>query len=357
MTLLNIVTTPSTALLTQAVDQLNAQNTDLEASLTSGAISDSYSGLGDQRFMALDLQPQITKIVGWQSNITSAQNILSVSQTAMSSVSSIATSLQTSLTTLTGDTSASTVAVAATQAQQALTQLATLLNTKDGSQYVFAGTDSNTAPVTDPATITSSAFFRNIASDVADVSTNGASQTEASTVAAAADNTAGQTVFSTALSVDPTVASGLNRRMTVGDQDHVSVGFVATQGTSAASTTSTGSSIRDLMRALAVVANLGQADTSSAQFSSLVASTRSQMDSVSSGLNIVMASMGTTQASLTSSSSMLDEVGDALTSQLGTIRDSDPTLLATQISATKTQLQASYSLIADMKGMSLAAYL
>lgn len=356
MTIQNVATSPQTAFLTQSVDRLSAQNADLQGQLSSGVLSDSYAGLGDQRFLALDLEPSISEAAAWQGNITDAQTTLSVTQSAMTTISSIANKLQTSLTSLVDDKSSSNVDLAASEARQSLTQLASLLNTKNGSQYVFAGASSDTAPVTDASAITSSSFFETIAAAVSSVGSNGAAATEATTLSAASDDDSGQTVFSAALSTDPVSAAALGRNVTVGAEDHVTIGFVATQG-QAASGMSTGSSIRDLMRALAVTGSLDQADSSSVGFTTLVSDTSGQMSDISSGLVTAAAAVGETQAQLTSQGSSLSDVSDALTKQLGLVRDSDPALLSTQITATQNQLQASYSLIADMKGMSLAAYI
>lgn len=357
MTIQNAATAPmSMLLLTQSVDRLTAQNASLQGQLTSGVVSDSYAGLGDQRTVALSLQPQITKVGAWQGNITSAQNTLSVTQTVMSRIATITSNLQTSLIGLQGNTTAINVSLAASQARQSLTELASLLNTQSGSQYVFGGNASDTAPVPDPSSVTSSSFFQTIAASVAGVATNGAAATETASVAAASDNSPGQSVFSSALSVDATTAAATGHSVTVGDQQHVTVGFVATQG-GAASATSTGSSIRDLMRGLAVVGSLDQANASSSGFSNLVADTGSQMQAVSSSLNLTVASLGQTQAQMASQGNSLGQLGDALTKQLGLVKYSDPAALSVQLTMTQNQLQASYSLIADMKGMSLAAYL
>lgn len=356
MAIQNLATTPSTMLLTDAVNRLSTQQADLQGQVSSGVTSDSYAGLGDQRYAVLDLQSQITGVTAWQGNITSAQTTLDVTQTAMTQITSIASSLQDSLTSLVADQSATNVSAVAAEARQSLTELTSLLNTKNGAQYVFAGNDAGTPPVTDASTVTSSSFFQTIASSVAAVGVNGAAATESSTVAAASNNAAGEAIFSPFLSVAAASAAASVRSVTVGEQDHVAVGFVATQG-GAPTATSTGSSIRDLMRTLAVAGSLDQADTTSAGFSTLITDTRSQLDDINQSLVASVASLGQTQAGLADQSSALSDVGNTLTKQLGSLRDSDPALLSTQLTETQNQLQASYSLIADMKGMSLAAYL
>ena len=358
MTIQSVTNAPVSMMLplTSAVDQLNAQNTALQAELSSGVVSSSYAGLGDRRYQALDLQPQLSEVAAWQQNVTSAQNTLLVTQTAMSRITGIATALQTSLISLQGDQSVANVSAAAAEARSSLNELGSLLNARNGSQYVFGGNASDTAPVVDPSDITGSPLFQSISASVASVSTTGAAAVETATVAAASDNAAGQSVFSPALSVDGVAATSLTHRVTVGEQEHVAVGLVATQGI-ASSAASTGSSIRDLMRALAVVGSLDQADATSTGFSTLVSDTATQVVAVNGSLIDTVARLGQTQSRLASQSTMLSSVSDALTTQLGTIKNSDSATLSTQISATQNQLTASYTLIADMKGMSLAAYL
>ncbi len=67
--------------------------------------------------------------------------------------------------------------------------------------------------------------------------------------------------------------------------------------------------------------------------------------------------LGQTQAQLASQSDMLGSVSDALATRLGAVRNSDAATLSSEVNATQNQLTASYTLIADMKGMSLAACL
>ena len=342
--------------LTQATDQLSAQYAAEQAAVSSGVTSDSYAGLGDGRYQALNLQPQITQLGGWQQNVATAQNTLTVTQTALSRITTIATNLQTSLTSLKGDPGSTGIATAALQARQSLTELGSLLNTRDGSGYVFGGNDATEAPVTDPDSILQGSLFTTIAGSVAAVGSTGAAAAESATLAAATSNDPGTSVFSAALSVDGGSAASLGHDVAVGEGDHVTVGFVATAG-GAATATSTGSWVRDLVRALATVGSLDQADPGSAGFATLVNDTSDAVSGVSGSLTTTVAALGQTQAQLTAQSGTLSLTSDALTQQLGLVKASDPASLSTQLTDTQNQLQASYSLIADLKGLTLASYL
>ncbi len=341
--------------LMRTVDKLNATNDALTAALSSNVTSDSYAGLGDQAYAAISLEPQISATAAWQTNVTQTQTKLSVTQTALTSISSIATSLQTSLLSLRTTSSASTISAASDAAKQQLTALTALLNTKNGDSYVFAGTASDQPPVTSPD-LAASSLVSGIIGTVATVGTAGAAATQSATLARASDDTASNSVFSTQLSVAATSAATLVPQINVGQNESIATGVVATQG-GPASTASTGSAIRDLIRSLATVAGLSGADSSSAGFQSLVADTSNQMTGITQSLANLSASVGTLQDNATSRSSNMSDVSEALTSQLGTAKDADIATTRTQQIAVQNQLTASYTLIADMKTLNLAQYL
>ena len=341
--------------LMRGIDKLNATNNALTAQTSSGVTSESYAGLGDQAYDAISLEPQISAAASWQTNLTQTQTKLSVTQTALTSISSIATSLQTSLLSIQTTSSAGTISAASTAAKQQLTQLTTLLNTRNGSSYVFAGSASDQPPVSS-SDLATSGLVSSIISAVSAVGTTGAAATQAATLASASDNTPTGSVFSTQLSVTPTLATVLAPQIQVGQNQTATNGMVATQG-GAASMTSTGSVIRDLIRTLATVAGLSGADSSSAGFQALFASTSSQMTGITQGMAGFAASIGTLQDNAALRSSNLSDVSDALASQLDATKNADPATTRTQQIAVQNQLTASYTLIADMKTLNLAQYI
>ncbi len=341
--------------LLRGVDKLSTQNDTLTAELSSGVVSDSYAGLGDQAYQAISLEPQISAADAWQANVTQTQTKLAATQNALTSITSIADSLQSTLLSLQGDVSTSAVSTASRQASQQLTELTSLLNTQSGHSYVFAGTASDQAPV-NTSDLATSSMVSSIVSAVSQVGTAGAAATEAATLAAASDNAAANSVFSAQLSTSAETAGALAPQVQVGQDQFAATGIVATQG-GAAGVSSTGSAIRDLIRSLATVAGLSGADSGSAGFQSLIADTSRQMGSVTQGLAGLTAVVGALQDGAASTSSNLSDMSDALQSQLGAAKDSDPTTTRTQQVAVQNQLTASYTLIADMKTLSLAQYL
>ncbi|AQS85110.1 MAG: flagellin [Acetobacter aceti] len=352
--------------LQQALSTLTNEQTQLAGQATSGVSSDSYAGLGDQRGQALSLQPQITAISTWQNSISGAQTNLSVTQSALTEIASLNTTLQTNLLSLGGSYGTDTLSTIVSSAQAALSQLGDYLNTTGSNGYVFAGSDVNNAPVTDASNLATSGLATATSGIVSQLDTLGADSVfETATSYASSGGTftdsdgvtSSLSVFSPALSTDPVSAKALEAKAVVGQSSVVSVGMVATEGTTPADSTTTGSAIRDLMRNLMIVASLGSADTSSSNFSDLVTKLKASTTSVGISLATEEGSIGLTQSSLTTQSTNLSTMSTMLVSQLSNIKDVDIAAVSVQTGNIQDQLLASYTLISDLKGMTLASYI
>lgn len=207
---------------------------------SNGDVSTTYSGLGSGAITSLELNASVGHLQTWQSNISSATGNMDVTQTAMTQIQSIASSLLSSLDDLEGADGSEIQTVAAT-AQQDLAQVANLLDTTNGTTYVFAGTDSSNPPVPDPDNIASSGFFTQIASAVGNLSTAGASATTTAALAIASSNTAGTTPFSSTIGSVPAIQTESGETQQTGLLAN-SNAYVTSTGT-----LTTGSYMRDLM--------------------------------------------------------------------------------------------------------------
>ncbi|MCH4089930.1 flagellin [Acetobacter sp.] len=352
--------------LQQAVSTLTDKQTALVSQATTGVVSDTYAGLGDQRGQALSLQPQITAISTWQTSITGAQTNLSVTAGALTQIVALNTTLQNDLLSLKGTLGQDTLATVAESAKTALSELGDYLNTKGSNGYVFAGTDVNNAPVSDTGDLASSTLATATSDAVSQLDTLGASSVFATATSYAASGgtytdasgaTVSLSVFSSALSTDPSSAKSLETKAVVGQSSVVNVGMVATEGTTSADSTTTGSAIRDLMRNLMIVASLGSADTSSSSFSDLVTQLTTSTASVGTTLSNQQSAVGLMQNSLTAQSTNLSTMSSMLTSQLADIKEVDIAAVSVQTGNVQDQLLASYTLISDLKSMTLANYI
>ena len=114
---------------------------------STGLVSQTYAGLGGgEAGVSLDLNPQINTLQAYQNNINQATGSMQVTQTAMTQIQQIASTFADDIPNLSGVDSSEVDSIAA-QANAALQQVATLLNTQDGTDYVFAGQDTSNPPV------------------------------------------------------------------------------------------------------------------------------------------------------------------------------------------------------------------
>jgi flagellar hook-associated protein 3 FlgL len=213
--------------------------------------------------------------------------------------------------------------------------------------------------VPDPDNILSSGFYTQIASAVGNLGTVGASATAAATLAVASSNAAGTSPFSSYMSQPPATLQAQMPQVQTGQGQTVTVGLLASANTSVASigSSTTGSYMRDLMRALATVGSLSRAQQSDPGFEALVEDT---MTSVNGAINAMAQDtgvLGNTQSALNTTQSTLADTQTALTSQVSSVQDVNMASTLSNLSLVETQLQASYQVIAAVSQLSLVKFL
>lgn len=332
-----------------ASSQVRLQLDTLTQQAASGHVADSYAGLGAAAQTSLSLQPQVAHLQAQQTAIDAVTGRMTVAQTAMTQISSIASSMNAQLAELNNVTPTQIDSVALS-ARSALQQVANLLNSTDGSTYVFAGTDSTTAPVPDAATITTSPFYTQIAAAVTGLASNGAAATTAATLAVASSDAAGTTPFA---------GTGTAPTIELGTGAPVQVGVLASANTLATSsgTSTTGSFMRDILRGLATLANLSSSQANTTGFTALVQDTRTSLSGAIGAMGIESGALGDIQSQLKSTQTEASDTSTALTAQVSSVDDVDMAKTLSDLSATQTQLSASYKLISEMSNLSLVSFL
>lgn len=335
---------------------VRSQLNTLTQQAASGRIADTYAGLGAGAQVSLDLNPIIAHQQTWRNNIDAATARMQVTQSAMTQIQSIASNLYGQLNTLSGLDSGS-IDTTAASARQALQQVAGLLNTTDGGGvYVFAGQDTGNAPVPNADQILSSGFYTQINTAVSGLGANSITVT-AATLSVAASNAPGTSPFSAQQSQS---ASSIPLATTViGPSQRTTVGLLASANTFVASSGSstTGSYMRDLMRALATVSSLSSSQTSAGGFQGLIQDTRTSLSGAISAMADDAGTLGNKQTQLAATKTELSDTSTALTGQVSSAQDVDMAATLSKITLVQTQLQASYQLISGMNGLSLAKYL
>jgi flagellar hook-associated protein 3 FlgL len=248
----------------------------------------------------------------------------------------------------------------AASARSALTQVAGLLNTTDGNVYVFSGQDTANPAVPDGDNILSSGFYTQINAAVTALSASGAAATAASTLATASSNAAGTSPFSAFLSQG---AAGLQKQRSIvplGDGSSEQTGLLASANAAVVSSGSstTGSYMRDLMRALATIGSLSSSQLGdSTNFNALVSDTRTSLHGAIGAMADDAGVLGVAEARFTADKAQIGDMQAALKSQLSSAQEVDMASTLSQLTAVQTQMQASYQLIAGLSGLSLTKFL
>jgi flagellar hook-associated protein 3 FlgL len=348
---------PELGQLTAGLTHIKKNFDTLSEQASSGMISNTYAGLGGSAGVALTLSPHIDSLTTAQGNIAAASGPAQVTQTAMTQISSIAAGLLADMPNLESIDSSEVDSVAA-NARSSLAQVGELLDSQYNGVYVFAGQDSANPPVPDPGQITASGFYMQISAAVTSLTANGAAATVATTLAVAGSTTAGSSPLSTtylaqlaASLTPPLVATGDGQSQPLGLLAGSNIGPVST------GTSTTGSYMLDLMRALATVGSLSSSQATDPNFAALVSDTQTSVTGAITAMNTDVGILGEQQSNLTTLSTTLSDTQTVLTGQLSTAQNADMASTLSNLSLMQTQLTESYQLISAASGLSLAKFL
>lgn len=324
----------------------------LNRQVATNRVADTLGGLGAGARTSLTLRPQLARSEAWRGNIDAAQTRLGVAQLSLKDIAQIASDFYANTNKLNAQGPVDGVAEAA---RQALERMAGALNSRSGETYVFAGEDSANPPIPDAESILTSPFVTEIRAAVQGLAANGAAATAAATLDAAS----GASPFSAGLAGLGGGGGDGVPRIEVGEGQYVRVGVLADRNTLAASEggSTTGSYMRDVMRALATIGSLGGAQARTPGFDALVADTRASLGAAIKAMGEEAGALGNLEAGLDARKTRLADQAVVLTGQLSSVEEVDMAEALSRLTQTQTQLQASYQLISGTRGLSLVNFL
>ena len=145
---MRIAGTSYTDSMVSQLNLLSAQQYQLQNQASTGqtisAPSDDPTGMA----LALNLQADNSAVTQYAQNISTLQNRATIAGNALSSLQTIEERASEIATSADGASSPAQLQANATEVTQLIQQAAQLMNTQDGSQYVFGGTASGSAPFT-----------------------------------------------------------------------------------------------------------------------------------------------------------------------------------------------------------------
>ena len=251
----------------------------------------------------------------------------------------------------------------AASARDALSQVAGLLDTQDGGVYVFAGQDTGNPPVPNPDNIAdgTAGFFGQINRRCRPARRPDGGTGCTGNPRRCQLRRRGPSPFSVYLSSNdppalPTIQTGQNQSEIIGlSASHN--GLIPQPPADLTNSTTTGSYMRDTLRALATIGSLSSAQVNTPGFQDLVQNTRTSLIGAVSAMGQDAGVLGNVQSSLTATQTQLADTQTALNTQVSSAQDVDMASTLSQLSQVQTQMQASYQLIAGLSGLSLVKFL
>lgn len=130
----------------QLVD-MRSQFDNLQQQLSTGQKSQTFAGLGIDRGVTVTVNAQLSAIDGYDNTIDNVTNSINLMNLSISRMTDITTAIKSSIAQANTTNSPDAVSAAQQTAQSSLDELLGLLNTQDGSTYLFSGKATNTPAV------------------------------------------------------------------------------------------------------------------------------------------------------------------------------------------------------------------
>ena len=342
--------------LDQDAARLRLRLAGLTRQLATGQRGEALGDIAPALTRALDLKAEIARRDAYGAAIGQAEQRSAAARTVLSRLIEIGREFAETVAMKIDPRDPGALGPVAQRARAALVEVGQLLNTREGGEYLFGGSDLANPPVPDPEGLPTGGMATQIAAAVATLGGGNAAAVAAATRAAAQTD---DTPFSAFLT-DP--ATGLaEKRRSVPAEDGVLVayGLFANRNAVAQSAgETTGSWARDLMRGLMSLAALTPAHAASPRdLEDFAATIREGLRSATNALADEAGALGQTEARLAAMRERHETAQVALRAQLADIEEVDLAETLSRLQQTRTVLEASYGAIARLGSLSLAQFL
>ncbi|WP_439409452.1 flagellar hook associated protein [Bradyrhizobium sp. DASA03076] len=129
------------------IRNINQQLTDLSTQLSTGKLSQNYSGMGTNEGFAIASRAQLSNIAAYTDTITNVNVNINLANTALQSLTTIRNTVQTGSAGTSQDLNVNGQTVAQNTAAAQFGSMVGVLNTQSGNRYLFSGTAYNTQSV------------------------------------------------------------------------------------------------------------------------------------------------------------------------------------------------------------------
>jgi flagellar hook-associated protein 3 FlgL len=312
------------------LDNVSRQN-------STGKISGDISGLAPNGVtQAISDRNDVNLVNAYTSNLNTAQTRFTTTDTALTSITDTARDLLSTLQSQLQDTTPEAT-ILSNSATNALNTVTSRLNVQADGRYVFSGQNFDV-----PSYGTTTTLLTNIGAAVA------AGMADPTTTTANNIGTTTQAMSGAALGVSTGAINGGTVSIKVDDNQSLTTSMTANN-----------TGFADIMRGMAIVANLPQPTTPAEQanYWSMINGAISLLQTGATAVDNDQATLGNTAKQATDLLTQHTDTQTNLQTYISNAEDTDAASVATKFAALQTQMQTSYSLIASMKDMSLVKYL
>src|SRR3954467_1431203 len=169
----------SSSVLGSQIRNINQKLTDLPTQLSTGKLSQNYSGRGTNEGFAIAGRAQLSNIAAYTDTMTNVNVSINLANTALQALTTIRNTVQTGSANTAQDLNVNGQTVAQNTAAAQFGSMVGVLNTQSGNRYLFSGTAFNTPSVANAGDIingtTTQAGFKTVMAErqAADLGANG----------------------------------------------------------------------------------------------------------------------------------------------------------------------------------------
>jgi len=336
-------TAPDQARLRQRLDLLTRQ-------VTTGQVGQSHGDLGPQARRAIDLRGDIARREAQIGAADTALGRMGIAQEVLGRIETIVNNV-TAEAQRARTLGAVAVEPLARTARAALEEAAALMNTRDGGDYLFGGSNLGAPPVPGAAAIATGPMAAAIGTAVATLTPTNSATVLADTATAA--TAAATTPFSAWLEADGVVEP--RRAVQVADGDRVGWGVLPNQNQDGEVALAWG---RQMLRGLATLAALTPASVAQgAGYDALLSGVAAGLGTAARGLSQERAVLGLAEQRAEATRDRHKDLLVAIRAQLGTAEEVDIAETTARLRQAEIRLSASYEATAMVARLSLAAML
>jgi flagellar hook-associated protein 3 FlgL len=336
--------------LLPSISKLQSQISSDSTEVSSGEYADLGLQLGSQSGYELSLKNHYERL----QTLTSANNVsttnLTAAQDALNSILTSAKDAASSLTdwTSNSETAGSTLSTIGTSALQSLVSLT---NTTSGDVYVFGGDNTDTAPMADYFSSTTSAAKNAIDSAFENQfsclpTDSAASSISASNMQSFLSGAFADQFSDTNWTTNWSSASSTNVKSEIAPGEKIDTSTNANQ-----------TGFRQLAEGYAMLTEFGGTELSSSAQAAVASTALSLITQGISSITSTEAQVGAAAAQITDANDAMSSQSTILETQIGKLDDVDSTTASTELTTLQTQLEAAYELTNKLQNLNLAQYL